>query len=69
MATVEHINSSDRFSFYRRFKTVNGVEPYLLLDLNRQVRCALSRFRLGVAKRVMGGKKAVDNRFGVDLTL
>ena len=43
-----HINSSDRFSFYRRFKTVNGVEPYLLLDLNRQVRCALSRFRLGI---------------------
>ena len=44
-----HISSSDRFSFYRRFKTVSGVEPYLLMELNRHVRNALTKFRLGIS--------------------
>ena len=44
-----HIDSSERFSFYRRFKVVNEVEPYLWLNLDRHVRCIMSRFRMGVS--------------------
>ena len=44
-----HIESSDRFGFYRKFKMTNDVEPYLLLNLDRQVRSVMSRFRLGVS--------------------
>ena len=38
-----------RFSFYRRFKTVNEVGPYLWLNLGRHVRRVTSRFRMGIS--------------------
>ena len=44
-----HIDSSERFSFYRRFKSINEVKPYLWLNLDRHVRCVMSRFRMGIS--------------------
>ena len=43
------INTSDRFSLYRQFKTLTGLEPYLMLNLNRHIRYTLTRFRFGVS--------------------
>ena len=45
----DHVNTSDRFSLYRQFKTLAGVEPYIMLNLNRYIRYALTRFRSGVS--------------------
>ena len=45
----DRVNTSDRFSLYRQFKTLAGVEPYVLLNLNRYIRYALTRFRFGVS--------------------
>ena len=45
----DHVNSSDRFSLYRQFKTSTGADPYLMLNLNRYIRYALTRFRFGVS--------------------
>ena len=44
-----HIDSSERLSFYKRFKTVNEVEPYLWLNLDRHLICVMSRFRTGIS--------------------
>ena len=44
-----HINTSNRFPLYRQFKTSAGVEPYIMLNLNRYIRYALTRFRFGVS--------------------
>ena len=33
----DHVNTNDRFSLYRQFKTLTGVEPYLMLNLNRHI--------------------------------
>ena len=44
-----HVNTSDRFSLYRQFKTLTGVQPYLMLNLNRHIRYTLTRFRSGVS--------------------
>ena len=44
-----HIQTSERFSFYRKFKTVYEAEPYLFLDLNRYIKGALTRFRFGIS--------------------
>ena len=41
----EHISSSDRFRRYRNFKTIHGLEPYLILDLNRFIRYVVTQFR------------------------
>ena len=30
-----HVNTSDRFSLYRQFKTLACVGPYIMLNLNR----------------------------------
>ena len=43
------VNSSDRFSLYRQFKTLACVEPYIMLNLNRYIRYALTGFRFGVS--------------------
>ena len=48
-ASDDHVNTSDRFSLYRQFKTLTGVEPYLMLNLNRHIRYILARFRFGVS--------------------
>ena len=37
------------FRSYRQFKTLTGVEPYLMLNLNRHIRYTLTRFRFGVS--------------------
>ena len=44
-----HVNTSDRFSLYRQFKTLACVEPYIILNLNRYIRYTLTRFRFGVS--------------------
>ena len=44
-----HINSSNRFLEYSKFKSCHQIEPYLMLDLNRYVRYALTKFRLEVS--------------------
>ena len=33
----DHVNTSDRFSLYRQFKTLAFVEPYIMLNLNRYI--------------------------------
>ena len=40
----DHVNTSDRLSLYRQFKTLTGVEPYIMLNLNKYIRDALTRF-------------------------
>ena len=45
----DHVNTSNRFSLYRQFKTLTGLEPYLMLNLNRHIRYTLTRFRFGVS--------------------
>ena len=46
----DHVNTSDRFSLYRHFKTLASVEPYIMLNLNRYIRHTLTRFRFGVSE-------------------
>ena len=43
----DHVNTSDRFSLYRQFKSLAGVQPYML-NLNRYIRYTLTRFTFGV---------------------
>ena len=45
----DHIQTSERFSFYKKFKTSYEMEPYLLLDINRYVKCSLTRFIFGIS--------------------
>ena len=45
----DHIQTSERFSFYKKFKTSYEMEPYLLLDINRYVKCSLTRFRFRIS--------------------
>ena len=45
----DHVNTSNRFSLYRQFKTLTSVELYLLLNLNRRIRYTMTRFRFGVS--------------------
>ena len=50
MASLDdQVNTSDRFSLYRQFKTLACVEPYIMLNLNRYIRYTLTRFRFGVS--------------------
>ena len=43
----DHVNTSDRLSLYRQCKTLAGVEPYMMLHLNRYITYTLTRFRFG----------------------
>ena len=45
----DHVNTSDRLSLYRQFKTLTVVELYMILNLNRCIRDALARFIFGVS--------------------
>ena len=45
----DHVNTSNRFSLYRQFKTLTSVELYLMLNLNRRIRYTMTRFRFGVS--------------------
>ena len=42
----DHVNISDRFSLYRQFKTLAGVEPYIMLNLNRYIMHSSALFAL-----------------------
>ena len=44
-----HIQTSEIFSFCKKFKTSYEMEPYLLSNLTRFVKCVLTRFRLGMS--------------------
>ena len=44
-----HIESSERFHFYRSFKSGKDTEPYVLLNISRFVKSALTRFRFGIS--------------------
>lgn len=44
-----HMQSSDRFSFFRLIKTSNLAEPYLLINMNRFIRGTLTKLRFGVS--------------------
>ena len=44
---IMHIQTSERFSFYKKFKSLYEMKPYLLLDLN--IRCSLTRFIFGIS--------------------
>ena len=45
----DHVNTSDRFSLYRQFKSLACAEPYIMLNLNRYIRYTLTRFRFGMS--------------------
>ena len=45
----DHIQSSDRFSLYRTFKSSSNSEMYLLLNMNRHIKCSMTRFRFGIS--------------------
>ena len=45
-----HIQNSDRYSFYRTFKTMHQTELYFSLDTNRFVIKAFIQLRLGISK-------------------
>ena len=45
----DHIQNSERFSFYRNFKTTVSCEPYLALDVDRHLKCCMAKFRFGVS--------------------
>ena len=44
-----HVQTSDRFALYKTFKTSNIREPYLLINCNRFIKCALTKCRCGVS--------------------
>ena len=44
-----HIQTSDRFALYKTFNTSNMREPYLLINCNKFIKCALTKFRCGVS--------------------
>ena len=45
----DHVQSSERFHFYRSFKVNNYIEPYLLLDISKFIKGALTRLRFGIS--------------------
>ena len=47
--------------FYKKFKTSHEMEPYLLLDINRYVKCSLTRFRCGTSDIFVYCMRYVDN--------
>ena len=44
----DHVNTSDRLSLYRQCKTLAGVEPYMMLHLNRYITYTLTYLDLGL---------------------
>ena len=45
----DHIQTSDRFALYKTFKASYIREPYLSINCNRFIKCALTKFRCGVS--------------------
>ena len=41
----DHIQSSDKFYLNRTFRSSSNSEMYLLLDINRHIKCIMTRFR------------------------
>jgi hypothetical protein len=44
----EHVQDSNRFSMYRLFSTSHSVQTYLLISVDRHLKCVMTRFRFGV---------------------
>lgn len=44
-----HVESSDRFSMYRLFRPMNTTPIYLHLNIDRQLKFIMSKFRFGVS--------------------
>ena len=58
-----HISTSDRFDSYRNFTSTHLLKPYLLVDLDRNLKHLLAKFRFG-ASDILTHKnryKAQDN--------
>ena len=45
----DHVNTSDRLSLHRQFKTLAGAKPYIMLNLNKYIKYALTRIRFWVS--------------------
>ena len=45
-----HIETSDRFSSFRLFKTSHLKEQYVDMEMNRYVKRALTKFRFGISE-------------------
>ena len=56
-----HINNSDRYSFYCQFKSNNFIEPYMNLSINRYVVKALVYFRLGISSIIVHSQRYKEN--------
>eukprot|EP00745_Piridium_sociabile_P026934 TRINITY_DN4323_c0_g1_i6.p1 TRINITY_DN4323_c0_g1~~TRINITY_DN4323_c0_g1_i6.p1 ORF type:complete len:374 (+),score=10.29 TRINITY_DN4323_c0_g1_i6:127-1122(+) len=44
-----HIQGSDRFVFYRQFRTMHCVPVYISMKMDRHLKFIMTRFRLGVS--------------------
>ena len=47
--TKSRIDASDRFTFYRQFKTNHVQEAHLSVDINNYVKNTLVKFRFGIS--------------------
>ena len=52
-ASDHHVNTSEKFSLCRQFKTLAGVEPYMTLNLIICIRYTLTRFIFGVLNIIL----------------
>ena len=46
---LSHVETSDRFDVYRIFYTVHDTKTYLKMNMNRQLKFIMTRFRLGIS--------------------
>ena len=46
----EHIETSDRFSFYRQFSTAPFLPLYMEMNMGRHIKLIMSRFRMGISE-------------------
>ena len=56
----DHIQTRDRFALYKTFKTSNIREPYILINCNRFIKCAL-KFRCEVSDTEVHRKRYKKN--------
>ena len=53
----DHIQKSDNFSLDITFKLSSNSEMYPLLDINRHIKCSMTRFRFGISDIAVHHKK------------
>ena len=46
----EHMENSDRFSFYRQFNTAPFLPAYIHMNMDRHLKWIMTRFRIGVSE-------------------